>query len=109
MEIFSHLVLDEVLKLISSFELASDNKFQDQLFWRGTSSGRFALKSALSIIRYEDVLERETYWRQLWKVKAPQKMKVFAWLALQDRLMTKLTKARRGLTDNPFCAVCETD
>jgi len=54
-------------------------------------------------------MEGEAYWLQLWKLKAPQKIKVFAWLVLRDSLMTNLNRTRRGLTDNPFYAACETD
>jgi len=52
-------------------------------------------------------VEEEAHWTRLWKLKAPQRLKMFAWLILQDRLMTNWNISRRGLTDNPLCTVCD--
>jgi len=70
-ETFIHLLPDHALKSIASFELSKDRTFQDQLFWRGTSSGRFSLKYALLIIRHEEAAEGKAHWLHLWKLKAP--------------------------------------
>jgi len=106
-EKLTELISEEVLKSIASFELISDNKLQDQFFSRGTSSGQFTLKSALLVIYNEEETEGEVYWLHLWKLTAPQTIKVFAWLALHDLLMTNINRINRGLTDNPFYAGCE--
>jgi len=105
-ELFSHLLPAATLQAIASFEIVNEDKYKDQLFWRGSSSGYFTLSSAIAICRNEDTLEPEQHWNRLWKTKAPQKMKVFAWLAFQDKLMTNLNRTRRGLTNDPFCSVC---
>jgi len=42
----------------------------------------------------------------VWKVKVPQRCIVFLWLALHDRLLTNVNRAKRGLTISPFCPLC---
>jgi len=86
-ELLEHLLPQDVLKVIASFELVIADKFQDQLFWQGSHSGRFTIKSALSFIRNEFVIEKADHWRHLGKIKAPQRIKVFAWLALHSRIV----------------------
>jgi len=103
---FEHLLPPEAMQRIASYELFPTANFQDQLFWRGSCSGRFTIKSVLSIIRKEVTLERGNHWLQLWKIKAPQRIKVFAWLLLQDKLMLNSSRLERGLTYNPFCGFC---
>jgi len=106
-DLLSPLLPEAALATIASFELADDTKFQDQIFWRGTHSGCFSLKSAMLFLRNEDGVEKEAHWTRLWKLKAPQRLKMFAWLALHDKLMTNWNRTRRGLTDDPFCIVCD--
>ena len=103
---FDHLLPPKTLQMIVSFELIPVDEFQDQFFWRASSSGTFTIKSALSIIRKDVALERGDHWLQLWKTKVPQRIKVFTWLLLQDSLMLNSTRLKQDLTDNPFCVLC---
>ena len=103
---FNHLLPVDTLQRIASYELFPMANSQDQLFWRGSCSGRFTIKSALSIIRKDVAVDRENYWTRLWKIKVPQRVKAFAWLLLHDKLMLNANRLERGLTDNPSCGFC---
>jgi len=56
------LLPTDILQVIASFELTSDESELDLHYWGGTSSGRFSIKSALHIIRNEDLLAHEPIW-----------------------------------------------
>ncbi|KAK1321516.1 putative ribonuclease H protein [Acorus calamus] len=47
--------------------------------------------------------------RALWKLKVPLKVKVFLWLALQDRLLTKARRARWRPQESELCVLCNED
>ena len=42
----------------------------------------------------------------MWKIRAPQRLKSFMWLALNDALLTNRARYRRGLAANDTCALC---
>jgi hypothetical protein len=44
--------------------------------------------------------------KELWKMKAPPKVKFFFWLALNRRLWTAERRKRHGLQDTDDCAMC---
>lgn len=47
----------------------------------------------------------------IWRNYAPNKCRIFLWLANKDRLFTNARRFRRGITDSaacPFCTHCET-
>jgi hypothetical protein len=45
--------------------------------------------------------------KELWRAKAPPKVKMFFWLALHRRLWTAERRKRHGLQDDDACALCD--
>lgn len=41
--------------------------------------------------------------RVIWKVVAPQKVRVFLWLLVRNGLLTNEERIRKGMTTSPFC------
>ncbi|KAJ8423706.1 hypothetical protein Cgig2_029231 [Carnegiea gigantea] len=70
-----------ILQRMASFELMEEG------------DGHFSLKSAINIVKQEPELGEET-WRRVWRVKATQRVKVFVWMALHDKVMTNTTRMR---------------
>jgi len=95
---------DEALKAIASFELGQEG-IADGYFWRASYSGRFTLKSALALIRQDAPVGDTSFWKEVWRINAPQRVKVFGWLALHEKVRTNLYRFRRGLTNNPYCYI----
>ncbi|XP_074301095.1 uncharacterized protein LOC141632448 [Silene latifolia] len=68
-DLFADLLPQNILQRISSISLANDPDLEDSLYWQGTSSGKFTLKSALGYLKgfdYGDSPEspvRRTIWR----------------------------------------------
>ncbi|KAJ1696640.1 hypothetical protein LUZ63_005152 [Rhynchospora breviuscula] len=78
---------------------------EDAPRWKWTKEGAFTSKSAYSIMR--DPGMRSTYYNQLWKTKAPLKVKVFFWTALLDRLLTRENMHHKGWTVQRECVLCQ--
>ncbi|MBA0834875.1 hypothetical protein Goarm_007196, partial [Gossypium armourianum] len=49
---------------------------------------------------------RDTNWNIPWKFQGPQRVKVFIWLALKQRLLTNMERVRRGIGSDGSCTVC---
>lgn len=76
---------------------------EDVTCWRRSSDGGFSVKSAYNMINDETDVSRGTGWKQLWKMKIPEKVTFFLWQVYQERLPTNLLKARRGLNTSAEC------
>ncbi|KAJ8432135.1 hypothetical protein Cgig2_014296 [Carnegiea gigantea] len=92
----------QILQCVASFEPMEEG-VGDNFYWNGGKEGHFLLKSAISIVQ-QDPAPGEGTWRWVWKARATQQIKVFIWLALHDKIMTNVTRTRRGLTTS--CPVC---
>jgi hypothetical protein len=46
-------------------------------------------------------------WKRIWKTWAPNKCKMFMWLAVRNRCWTSDRRARRGLPHPDRCPLCE--
>ena len=77
----------------------------DRFVWRWSSSRAYSVSS--------------TYWaffagstrllgaKELWRTKAPPRVKLFFWLALHHRLWTTDRRKQHGLQDDNACALCD--
>ena len=45
-------------------------------------------------------------WTALWKLRIPNKIKVFGWRACNDILPTKLNLTKRRIIDDFVCPIC---
>ncbi|XP_042946916.1 uncharacterized mitochondrial protein AtMg00310-like [Carya illinoinensis] len=46
------------------------------------------------------------FWKSLWHLKLPKKMKVFAWRACQEKLPTYLNLKKKHVLDDATCVLC---
>jgi len=76
----------------------------DRFVWKWSNDGMYSASStyraffagSTSLIRA----------RELWKTKAPPRVKFFCWLALHNRLWTAERRKRHGPQDVDGCALC---
>lgn len=47
------------------------------------------------------------FWKSIWRLKVPNKVKVFLWRACSNALPTKVNLQRRKVLDNPLCEQCK--
>ncbi|XP_031124326.1 uncharacterized protein LOC116027040 [Ipomoea triloba] len=82
---------------------ASDG--EDENYWMRESTGKFSVSSTYSLThRYQSNMQGKI-WSTLWKLKVPNKMKTFLWIALHDWVMGNAERARRGIISDGCCSV----
>ncbi|XP_074314431.1 uncharacterized protein LOC141649645 [Silene latifolia] len=108
---FANFLPQEILQKISSILLTDDPEMEDSLYWNGTSSGKFSLKSALGFLRGHDYSnEPETImWRTIWRLPVQQRVRMFIWLAAHGRVMVNVNRVIRNMGDDPRCPRCDGD
>ena len=89
----------------------------DILIWAENKSGEFSVKSAYKVaLRFQknrDTGEgsntgaRRKFWKHLWNMKIPIKIKTFAWRPCKDILPTKANLKKRSVIIESTCAFCE--
>uniref|UniRef100_A0A2N9EM79 Reverse transcriptase zinc-binding domain-containing protein n=1 Tax=Fagus sylvatica TaxID=28930 RepID=A0A2N9EM79_FAGSY len=101
--------------LISQIPLRGTHK-PDRQVWARTSNGMFSVQSAYQML-VEDLKIKESgtsttsqrwkvFWKNLWSVKVPQKIKVFMWKACSNILPTCTKLFDRNIVSNFSCSVC---
>lgn len=88
---------------------------EDFLAWNPDRYGQFSVRSAyhlaVSLAGMEesssssDIILKNA-WNNLWKCNVPQKVKIFAWKAVTNGLVTMENKKKRNLEANDMCIIC---
>ncbi|KAL4332635.1 hypothetical protein GQ457_07G011670 [Hibiscus cannabinus] len=78
----------------------------DFVAWKGTNSGVFSLASTYELLLSDSWNDVDSKWRHILSVPMPQRIQVFFWLPIRERLMTNVEHWRRGLTNDPSCPCC---
>ena len=87
-------MFDSEIKMAVAFIQVDGHKIrfdiEDQWVWAAESSGSYSARSAYRVIR-EAIPEEEQdgEFKELWKLKVPMKVAMFAWRLLKDRLPTR--------------------
>ncbi|KAL9236717.1 hypothetical protein vseg_011353 [Gypsophila vaccaria] len=105
-EIPLKLLPNEALQTIASFELVQDDDSPDTYFWNASPCGTFTVKSTMEMIRSDSNSDTRINWKLPWRIPAPQKVRLFVWLVLQDRILSNSNRLKRGLADNARCSAC---
>ncbi len=104
-----------VAEKIKQMHLGNLNS-SDQLSWKETKTGDFSVNSAyqLEIRRttaqvkgeVSDPEGRSRFWRKLWRLNIPGKVKHFIWRACNESLPTRQNLCRRKILEDQRCAIC---
>nr|POF03540.1 putative ribonuclease h protein [Quercus suber] len=88
----------------------------DRLIWASTSSGLFYVSSAYRVTRTfmggTQLVESScsqhlaSFWRSIWKLPMPNKIKAFAWRACRNILPTKANLHSRKVIPDNICEEC---
>ena len=92
---------------------------EDKLIWALTSNGVFSVCSAYRLAMDQARAERSgsssdngrirKFWRQLWSLEIPHKVRHFAWRAVKGILPTKVNLVKRGVIHDDRCDECNED
>lgn len=99
---------DQMAELIELWFLIQDvqlGQSEDEIMWSWTANGAYSAKSAYK------VQFRGSYCTYncsaIWKAKAEGKHRVFAWLLIQNKILTADDLMIRNLPCNPICTLCD--
>ena len=93
----------------------SSNRVPDLLIWAGTKLGRYSTKSAYKMLTSKldfstpspsDTSTQTSFWRRIWSLSIPNKIKHFLWRACRESLPTKKNLLARNVTRNALCEWC---
>lgn len=71
------------------------------------AKGFITTKIAYNLLMMLDIVHTENAnWDWIWRVKLPNKILTFVWLALHGRLMTNVLRRNRHMTQSALCKRC---
>lgn len=83
---------------------------RDRWYWRKENLGTYFVKSAYSLIQdnktHHSTNGNSGFWRRLWNLKIPPKIKSFLWRACSECFPTKDLLRARMVQVNILCPVC---
>ena len=98
-------------ELILSIELGGNEK--DTWYWCYEKLGHYSVKTAYILLQENkenhSTLDNSGFWRKLWQLKLPSKIKNFLWRAVSRCLPTKDLLRTRGIDINSLCPICQVD
>ena len=79
--------------------------------WRKEKLGHYSVKSSYLLIQdgkeNSQTSDNSGFWRQMWNLKIPVKVKHFLWRAVSNCLPTKDLLRRRKVDVNLVCPMCQ--
>lgn len=92
-----------------------DSSRSDRLIWPFEKNGKFSIKSGYhwAIDRYISPpnsslsLIPTCFWKLVWSLKTPPKIRSFLWKTLHGALATMENLARRRSAQSPLCPICQ--
>ena len=88
----------------------------DSVFWLHNARGLFSVKSTYNMVRrlLTDANRGGTstegaaknIWTAIWKLRLPNKIKIFSWRACHEILPTVVNLTRRKVLNDDICSVC---
>ncbi|KAA3458589.1 reverse transcriptase [Gossypium australe] len=100
-----------VADLILRIPLATE-PHEDLLAWSGEPSGDFSVRSSYKLLQSLDptsyALQNNyrDFYRKLWQIDLPTKIKIFIWKSTWNYLATKVNMVIRRLAANSLCPRC---
>jgi hypothetical protein len=85
--------------------LPHDSYGEDVQLWPGNRAGNFTVSVAYHLITREMTYIMDKTWTRVWKIDCIERIKVFIWQLIHDRLLTKAKLAQWHVGD-PFCVKC---
>ncbi|CAA7036128.1 unnamed protein product [Microthlaspi erraticum] len=81
----------------------------DRLSWSETADGRFTVASAYKFLTrdYTPRPDMASLFQRVWRVTAPERVRVFLWLVVNKAIMTNQTRFRRHFGHTEICQVCK--
>ncbi|KAL4282241.1 hypothetical protein GQ457_03G010920 [Hibiscus cannabinus] len=96
----------ESIERIASVQPPRSDSGEDQPFWRWESNGQFSARSAYGYLISDTASGTDMIWKNIWKLKVPHRVRMFAWLVWHERLLNNAEWVRRHKTTSAHCEIC---
>ncbi|WMV26176.1 hypothetical protein MTR67_019561 [Solanum verrucosum] len=83
----------ELFTLLESFQGIQTG--EDYLWWHGHNKGRYRVKEGYKQTNLRENQDFKWPWKQIWRVKMPQKVACFTWLLANEAVLTLDNVAKR--------------
>ncbi|XP_057420539.1 uncharacterized protein LOC130714634 [Lotus japonicus] len=87
-----------------------DIRLHDHWIWKFDSQGIYSAAGAYSWLINANAQMSLTgldTWRWIWKIKVPEKIRVFIWLCMHDAIQVNNLRFRCKLASSPSCSRCQ--
>ncbi|KAK8480524.1 hypothetical protein V6N11_037884, partial [Hibiscus sabdariffa] len=74
--------------------------------WRWEDKRVFTTRSAYAFLTPGSEIHNTEVWKRLWKLAVPQRVRVFVWVALHERMLTNMERVRRHIVNSELCGIC---
>ncbi|MBA0671524.1 hypothetical protein Goklo_028954, partial [Gossypium klotzschianum] len=109
LDLFRAWVPEVIINRIVIIPPPHPNFGSDRIIWTQSASGVFSVRSAYWYLKENSWNPQEDYWKIVWKYRGPQRVRVFLWLAFNQKLLTNSERARRGIYHCSSCSICGHD
>lgn len=82
---------------------------RDRISWSKSTDGGFTVKSAYTMLTTSSIPQPnvESFFNRIWRVVAPERVRMFLWLVGNQAIMTNAERYRRHLCESSICTVCK--
>ena len=96
----------------------SQRRVDDVLIWKETNHGNYTTKSAYKMLWKHATMSKpgpsdpsahSAFWKEIWSLRVPTKVRHFVWRACTDSLPTKKNLFTRKVTRSPTCDTCRSE
>ena len=115
---WNHCIIDSLflqfeVQWIKGIPLCLSRK-EDCIIWPRCKSGIYSVKLGYQLLCELDGIEEASasynektrnFWRSIWQLRVPNKVKIFLWRACTDALPTKVNLQKRRVLDNTVCSL----
>lgn len=106
LDLFRIWLPEEVIELVMGIPPPILSEGPDKISWCHTSFGNFIVKSTYMCCKGDGWNSKGDKWKSVWKIPGPQRVCVFIWLILKQRLLRNVERVKRGLSDFLSCSIC---
>lgn len=104
-ELLNACLPSHIVAKILTIPISCDANVGDKIIWNPTSNGNFSVRSAYDLSIAIDTISTVP-WKGIWSFNIPPKLKIFAWIVAQGRLLTNVQRCIRHISSDPCCNLC---
>ncbi|GKV27045.1 hypothetical protein SLEP1_g36253 [Rubroshorea leprosula] len=107
-EFLEGLVPQAQVQEILSIPLSSTACIQDKLIWKYSNDGMFSAKTAFHQILTlrASIPLQEQNWKWVWRLRCAERIRLFIWLLLRNRVLTNAVRYERHMASSSSCPRC---